>query len=406
MGLPSSHARKGEPGQPRPQKQETMKALVWKGVGKVAVEDVPRPAVGEPHEAIVRITSTTICGSDLHLYHGSIPAMREGDILGHECMGVVDEVGDDVQNVAVGDRVVVSAVIADGSCWFCRQGLFSACDGTNKSGVMDKMYGYTPAGIFGYSHLTGGYPGGQAEYIAVPFADVNCLHVPGTLSDEQALFLSDIVSTGWHANEVGEVKEGQTIAVWGCGPVGLMAQEWARYRGAHVIAIDGIDYRLEVAQQRGSDVIDLDDDVLETLKRVNEGRGPDVCMECAGFRYAKSLHHKIERAVKLETDSIDALSECIRACGKAGSVAIIGDFVGYANHFPVGAFMEKGLRAGSGQVNVQRYWRDLLAIIERGEFDPTFVITHRWPLERAAEAYEMFDNKDDDCIKVFLTTEE
>jgi threonine dehydrogenase-like Zn-dependent dehydrogenase len=383
-----------------------MKALVWKGVGKVAVEEVPRPAIGQPHEAIVKITSTTICGSDLHLYHGSIPAMRKGDILGHECMGIVDEIGTDVADLKVGDRVVVSAVIADGTCWFCRQGLFSACDGTNRSALMEKMYGATTGGIFGYSHLTGGYPGGQAEYIAVPYANVNTLKVPEALADDKVLFLSDIVCTGWHATELGRVQKGQTVAVWGCGPVGLMAQEWARYRGASaVIAVDRIGYRLELARSRGATTVNFDDeDVLDRLDELTEGRGPDVCIEAVGFRYVKSFHHRVQKTLKVETDSIDALNECIRACRKYGWVSIVGDFMGYANQYPIGAFMEKGLQAGSGQVHVQRYWADLLAIIERGEFDPTFVITHRWPLERAAQAYEMFDNKEDNAIKVMLTT--
>lgn len=404
MPLPTPHARKFAPAQPRPSKTETMRAVVWKGFGKVAVEEVPRPAIGAPHEAIVKITSTTICGSDLHLYHGSIPAMREGDVLGHECMGIVDEVGPEVRDIQVDDRVVVSAVIADGTCWFCQQGWYSACDGTNESFVLDKLYGHTPAGIFGYSHLLGGYPGGQAEYIAVPFADVNLLEVPDTLPDEKVLFLSDAVTTGFFATEEGRVQPGQTVAVWGCGPVGIMAQEWARHKGAQVIGIDCVPDRLDLATSRGSRVIDFEEEnVLELLKHVNEGRGPDVCIECVGFRYAKSLHHKVQRAIKLETDSIDALSEAIRACRKRGWLSIIGDFVGYANQFPAGAVMEKGLQAGSGQVPVQRYWRDLLGKIERGEFDPTFAISHRWPLDRAAEAYEMFDRKEDGVMKVVLT---
>ncbi len=403
MPLPSPQARKFTPAQPRPQKAETMRAVVWKGLGKVALEEVPQPAIGAPHEAIIKITSTTICGSDLHLYHGSIPAMRDGDILGHECMGIVSEVGAEVRDIQAGDRVVVSAIIADGTCWFCKHGWYAHCDGTNESAIQDKMWGHTTAGIFGYSHLTGAYPGGQAEYIAVPFADVNLLKIPEALPDEKALFLSDIVCTGFHATEEGRVQPGQTVAVWGCGPVGLMAQEWARYKGANTIGIDRIPYRLELAARRGSQTINFEEeDVLDILTGVNEGRGPDVCIECVGFRYSKSLHHKIQRTLKLETDSIDALSEAIRACRKYGWVSIIGDFVGYANQFPVGAFMEKGLQAGSGQVHIQRYWKELLEKIDGGEFDPTFAISHRWPLDRAAEAYEMFDEKENHVIKVVL----
>ncbi|MEW6472820.1 MAG: zinc-dependent alcohol dehydrogenase [Actinomycetota bacterium] len=382
-----------------------MRALVWKGVGKVAVEDVPRPAIGAPHEAIVKITSTTICGSDMHLYHASIPAMRKGDILGHECMGIVDEVGAGVEHLHVGDRVVVSAVIADGTCWYCRQGLFSACERTNRNVLVEEMYGAATGGIFGYSHLTGGYPGGQAEYIAVPYADVNTLKVPASLPDDKVLLLSDVVCTGWHATELGRVEKGQTVAVWGCGPIGLMAQEWARFRGAsQVVAVDRIGYRLEVAASRGAVAVNFDEeDVIERTKELTDGRGPDVCIEAVGFRYVKSLHHRVQKTLKLETDSIDALNECIRSCRKYGWVSIVGDFMGHANQFPIGALMEKGLQAGSGQVHVQRYWHDLLAAIERGEFDPTFVISHRWPLERAAAAYDMFDGKEDNALKVVLT---
>lgn len=400
----TSHASKIEPAQPRPQKQDTMRALTWKGIKKIGFKKVPRPAIGAPHEAIIRITSTTICGSDLHLYHGSIPAMRKGDILGHECMGIVDEVGSEVKDVAVGDRVVVSACIADGTCWFCRQGFPSACEGTNESPIMDKLYGSSSAGIFGYSHLTGGYPGGQAEFIAVPFADFNTLKVPDSLPDEKALFLSDIVATGWHATELGRVQRGDTVAVWGCGPVGLMAQEWCRYKGAaRVIAIDRVEHRLRVAGDRGATTINFDrEDVLDRIKGITKDRGPDVCIEAVGFRYTKTPHHWLQRRVKLESDGVDALTECIRACRKCGWVSIVGDFTGYANQFPIGAFMEKGLQAGSGQVHIQRYWKDLLDIIVRGEFDPTFVISHDWPLKKGPEAYEMFDKKDDNALKIVL----
>lgn len=400
----TSHANKIEPAQPRPQTDQTMRALVWKGIKKIGYKKVPRPAIGAPHEAIIKITSTSVCGSDLHLYHGSIPAMRNGDILGHECMGIVDEAGTAVKDVRKGDRVVVSACIADGTCWFCRQGFPSACEGTNESPIMDKLYGSSSAGIFGYSHLTGAYPGGQAEYISVPHADFNTLKVPDTLSDEQALFLSDIVPTGWHATELGRVAKGQTVAVWGCGPVGLMAQEWCRFKGAaRVIAVDGIDYRLKVAADRGATTINFhNEDVLERIKEITKGRGPDVCIEAVGFRYTKTPHHWLQRRAKLEWDSIDALSECIRACRKCGWVSIVGDFAGYANQFPIGAFMEKGLQAGSGQVHVQRYWKDLLKIIARGDFDPTFVVSHRWPLKKGPDAYKMFDEKANDALKVVL----
>ncbi|PCC69371.1 Threonine dehydrogenase [Nannocystis exedens] len=382
-----------------------MKALEWHGAQDVRVVERPRPVLGEDHDVIVRVTATTICGSDLHLYHHSVPGMRVGDVLGHECMGIVEEAGPAVQSVRSGDRVVVSAVIAEGNCAYCQAGLYSLCDVTNPSEVMEALYGHCTAGIFGYSHLTGGYDGGQAEFIRVPFADVNCLPVPPTLSDEQVLFLSDIVSTGWHANELGAVQPGDTVAVWGCGPVGLMAQAWARVRGAErVIAIDRVKYRLNVARQAlGSEAIDLaEDDVMSTLRELTRGRGPDVAIEAVGFRYPKTLLHKVERALKLETDAIDTLTEAIRSLRKGGRLAIVGDYFGYANHLPVGAMMEKGLIVRGAQVHVQSYWRDLLRRIELGELDPTFVISHRMRLDEAAEAYRLFDRKEDNALKIVL----
>lgn len=387
--------------------ERSMRALEWRGAGDVKVVERPRPVLAEAHDVIVRVTTTTICGSDLHLYHNEVPGMRVGDVLGHECMGIVEEVGPDVRRVRPGDRVVVSAIIAEGRCWYCQQGLFSLCDGTNPSLAMEALYGHCIAGVFGYSHMTGGYDGGQAQYIRVPYADVNCLHVPPSLSDEQVLFLSDIVCTGWHANELGEVGPGDTVAVWGCGPVGLMAQAWARVRGAErIIAIDNIPYRLEVARQRlGVEAINFaeDDPVTTTLRELTGGRGVDVAIEAAGFRYAKSLLHKIERAVKLETDAFDTLSEAIRSLRKGGRLSVIGDYFGYANHVPIGALMEKGLTMRGSQVHVQRYWHDLLGRIERGEFDPTFVISHRMALEEAAEAYKLFDEKRDRALKIVLS---
>ncbi|MFL5759425.1 MAG: zinc-dependent alcohol dehydrogenase [Thermomicrobiales bacterium] len=383
-----------------------MKALVYHGAEDVRVEDCPKPVIGDSTDAVVRITLTTICGSDLHLYHGDIPDTKDGDILGHECMGIVEEVGPDVQSIKPGDRVVVSAVIADGTCSFCKDGLFSLCETTNPNPVMQEIYGQHTAGIFGYSHLVGGFAGGQAEYVRVPHADVCCLPVPEHLEDEQVLFLSDILCTGWHANELGGVCNGQTVAIFGCGPVGLMATAWARVRGAQrVIAIDNIGYRLDLARETfGAETINFDEsEPTKTLRELTEGRGPDVCIEAAGFRYARSLRHKVQQKLKLESDAIDGLSDAIRSVRKGGTVAVIGDFIGYANQFPVGAMMEKGLTIRGGQVNIQKYWRDLLQRIEAGQIDPTFVITHRMPLDRAAEAYALFDKKDDGVIKVVLT---
>jgi threonine dehydrogenase-like Zn-dependent dehydrogenase len=270
---------------------------------------------------------------------------------------------------------------------------------------MQVIMGQHTAGIFGYSHLVGGFDGGQAEYIRVPHADVCCLPVPDHLNDEQVLFLSDILCTGWHANELGGVSPGQTVAIFGCGPVGLMATAWARVRGAQrVIVIDNIGYRLDLARDRfGAETINFDDESpTKALREMTEGRGPDVCIEAAGFRYSHTLHHKIQKKLKLESDAIEGLSDAIRSVRKGGTVSVIGDFVGYANQFPVGAMMEKGLTVRGGQVHIQKYWRDLLGRIESGEIDPTFVITHRMPLDQAAVAYELFDKKEDGVIKVLL----
>jgi len=332
--------------------------------------------------------------------------MEKGDVLGHEFMGLVEEVGPEVKTLSKGDRVVVSAVIADGTCFFCKNGMFSCCDTTNPSKEMEKTYGHRLSGIFGYSHLTGGYDGGQAEYVRVPYADVNCLKVPSTLRDEQVLLLSDVACTAWHANEMGEVTEGKTVAVWGCGPVGLMSLAWAKFRGATtLIAIDELDYRLEMAKTKigGVHVINFTrENVLETIRKLLPG-GPDVCIDAAGFRFpGTSLLHKIERTLGLETDSPVVLTEAILACRKGGIVSIIGDYFAYANQFPIGPMMEKSLTVRGGQVFVQKYWKQLLGYIEAGKVDPTFIITHHLPLSRADVAYRMFDKREDNIVKVIL----
>jgi threonine dehydrogenase-like Zn-dependent dehydrogenase len=382
-----------------------MRALVYHGAEDVRVEDRPKPVIGGPGDALIRVTSTTICGSDLHLYHGDIPDTRDGDILGHEFMGVVEEVGPEVTRIQPGDRVVVAAPIADGSCWFCQHGLFSLCETTNPNPVMQEIYGHHTAAIFGYSHLVGGYDGGQAEYVRVPYADVGCMKVPEGMTDEQVLFLSDILCTGWMAAEEAGAGPGQTVAVFGCGPVGLMAMESARVLGAQrIIAIDRIGYRLDLARERfRAETINFDEDEpVKTLRELTHGRGPDICIEAAGFRYARSLRHKVQKKVKLESDAIDAFSDAIRAVRKGGTVFVAGDFIGFANQFPVGALMEKGLTVRSGQVHVQRYRGPLLERIQRGEIDPTFVISHHMPLDRTAEAYRIFDRKADGALKIVL----
>jgi len=382
----------------------TMKALVFQGKENVAVIDRPRVMVTDPGDAVIRITSTTICGSDLHMYHNEVPGMEPGDVLGHECMGIVHSIGENVKNLRVGDRVVVSAVIADGTCFYCQAGLYSLCEGTNPSKEMEELYGHRIAGVFGYSHLTGGYEGGQAEFIRVPIADFNCLKVPDELPDEKVLFLSDIACTGWHATELGGVIEGNTVAIWGCGPVGLMAGMWCKFRGAaKIVMIDHIDYRLRFAQEKlGVDVIDFSTTkVRDEMKRLIP-HGPDVAIDCVGFRFPKTLLHKLQKTLYLETDVPEVLEECITCVRKGGSVSIIGDYFLKANNFPIGAAMEKGLMSRGAQVFVHKYWKQLLGYIQQGLVDPSFVITHVMPLERAAEGYRMFDQHEDDVIKILL----
>jgi len=384
-----------------------MNAVEWNGTKSVKVVQRGKPMVTDAGDAIIRVTSTTICGSDLHMYTNEKPigmAMKTGDILGHEPMGIVEEVGPNVKNFKVGDRVVVSFCISCGACEYCKKQLFTLCDNTNPSKEMEKMYGHRISGAFGYSHLTGGYDGGQADYLRVPLADNNMLKITGNKPDEKYLFLSDIVCTGWWANEMGEVKQGSTVVVWGCGPVGLMAQMWAKFRGAsRVIAVDGVDYRLKVAREKlGSEIIDFrEEDVVAAIQKMLPG-GPDVCIDAVGFRFPKSLLHKIERAVKLETDSPQILNEAILACKKGGNISIVGDYFAYANQFPIGPMMEKGLTVRGGQTPVQRYWKELLGYIESGKVDPSFVISHTIDLTNAADAYKIFEAHEDNALKIIL----
>jgi threonine dehydrogenase-like Zn-dependent dehydrogenase len=388
-----------------------MRATTWVAPNKVEVRDVPEPTIHHPRDAIVRITSTAICGSDLHLLDGYIPSMLPGDVMGHEFMGEVVEVGPEVSNIAVGDRVVVPFPIACGQCWSCRQERYSLCENTNPNGWMaEKVFGYPTAGIYGYSHLTGGYPGGQAEFARVPFADVNPLKVPGDLADEQVLFLSDILPTGWYGAELAEVSPGDVVAVWGAGPVGQFAIASARLRGAErIIAIDRFPERLRMAQERAgaTDIIDYAQvDVLETLKELTGGRGPDKAIECVGMEAhapdMQYLYDRAKQALRLETDRPIALREAIMAVRNGGIVSVIGVYGGFIDKFPMGAVMNRGLTIRSGQAPAQRYMRPLLERIQAGELDPTFVITHRLSLDDAAQGYRMFKHKEDGCVKVVL----
>ncbi len=386
-----------------------MKAVCWNGKQDIRVETVPDPILINPHDAILRITSTAICGSDLHLYNGQIPGMKAGDILGHEFMGEVVEVGNEVQNLQVGDRVVVPFNIACGQCFYCQKSLWSLCDNSNPTaGVAEGLYGYSAAGLFGYSHIFGGYAGGQAEYVRVPFADTGPLKINNGLSDEQVLFLSDIFPTGYMAAENCDIQPGDIVAVWGCGPVGQFAIRSAHMLGAErVIAIDRIPERLRLAETGGAETINFEgSDVVEILKEMTGGRGPDACIEAVGMEAhgmsVDALYDRVKQKIGLETDRPTALREAIQACRKGGNVSIPGVYGGVIDKMPIGAAFSKGLTLKMGQTHVHRYLEPLLARIEQGAIDPTFLITHKLRLEDAPHAYEIFNNKEDNCIKVVL----
>jgi threonine dehydrogenase-like Zn-dependent dehydrogenase len=387
-----------------------MRATCWSGLNTVQVENVPDPKILSSRDAIVRVTSAAICGSDLHLLDGYIPTMKRGDVLGHEFMGEVVEKGGDVDNLQVGDRVVVPFPIACGNCNACRNGLFSVCENSNPNAAMaEKVFGRAPAGIFGYSHLTGGFAGGQAEYVRVPFADVGPLKVESDFTDEQVLFLSDIFPTGYMGAEMCDISPGDVIAVWGAGPVGLFAVASAFLLGAErVIAIDRFDYRLRRAAERGAETIDYEQtSVLEALDDMTGGRGPDACIDAVGLESHHSFvplhaYDRVKQAARLETDRPHALREAILACRNGGIVSVIGVYAGLIDKFPMGAVMNRGLTIKSGQCHVQRYMRPLLERIRNGEIDPSFVVSHHMSLDDAPRGYDMFKHKEDECVKVVL----
>jgi len=390
-----------------------MKANCWYGKKNVRVEDVPDPKILNSRDAIVQVSSTAICGSDLHLYNGFMPTLERGDILGHEFMGEVVETGRNVKKLKKGDRVVVPFPIACGGCFSCQQQLFSCCENTNPNAhLAEKLWGHSPSGIFGYSHLTGGFAGGQAEYARVPFADVGPLKVPDHLGDDQVLFLSDIFPTGYMGAEMCDIKGGDTIAVWGCGPVGLLAMKIAFLLGAErVIAIDRVPERLAMARERvGAETIDYEQtDIYEALKEMTGGRGPDACIDAVGLEaHAPSMQYLYDRAkqaVMLESDRPIALRQAILTCRNGGIISVIGVYGGFIDKFPMGSVMNRSLTIRTGQCHVHRYLRPLLERIEKGEIDPSFVISHRLPLEQAPEGFAIFNNKQDECTKIVLKTE-
>jgi len=387
-----------------------MRALCWQGTEKVNVETVPDPKILNPHDCIVKITTTAICGSDLHLYDGFIPTMEPGDILGHEFMGEVVEVGREVRRLHVGDRIVNPFTIACGQCFFCKRTLFSLCDNTNPNAWMaEKLYGYSPSGLFGYSHMMGGYAGGQAQYARIPFADVGPIVVPKNLSDEQVLFLSDIFPTGFMAAENCNIEPGDTVAVWGCGPVGLFAIKSAYMLGAErVIGIDRIHERLRLAHEKcNAEVINYEEQsVIEVLDELTGGRGPDSCIDAVGMEAhgtsLDAIYDRVKTATYLATDRLSGLRQAIQTCRKGGTVSIAGVYGGLLDKVPMGAAFNKGLTFRMGQTHVNRYMRPLLDRIQAGDIDPSFVITHRLPLDEAPEAYRTFRDKEDSCIKVVL----
>lgn len=387
-----------------------MKALCWMGKYDVGVKNVRDPRILNPHDAIVKVTTSAICGSDLHLYDGYIPSMKKGDIMGHETMGEVIETGSQVKRIKVGDKIVIPFDIACGSCHHCEAEEYSVCDNTNPNAIMaDKLYGTSGAGLFGYSHLYGGYAGGQAEFIRVPFVDTNSLVVPQGISDEQVLFLSDIFPTGYMAAENCNIKRGDTVAVWGAGPVGQMAIRSAFLLGAErVIAIDHFPKRLKMAADSGAETINYEneDSLLDQLKYMTGGTGPDSCIDAVGLEaHGNTFPAMLDRAkasMGLATDRPNALRQAIQACRKAGTVSIPGVYGGMLDKLNFGAAFAKGLTMKMGQTHTQRYMKPLLDRILNQEIDPSFVITHRVTIDDTPKAYKLFSDEKDECIKVII----
>ncbi|AZG09350.1 glutathione-dependent formaldehyde dehydrogenase [Pigmentiphaga sp. H8] len=387
-----------------------MKALCWHGKKDIRYETVPDPSIEQPGDAIVKVSACAICGSDLHLFDGFIPGMKAGDIMGHEFMGEVVEVGSDTRDLKVGDRVVVPFTIACGACEQCRRGNYSVCERTNRNKELaDKVFGHATAGLFGYTHLTGGYAGGQAEYVRVPHADTTHIKVPADLPDEQVLFLGDILPTGWQAVAQCDIQPTDTVAIWGAGPVGLMAMRSAQLQGARqVVVIDHVPERLAMVAQAGATPIDFDQEsVVERLRDLTSGNGPEKCIDAVGLeshaaRSLDAMYDRAKQAVMLESDRPHVLREMIYVCRPAGVLSIPGVYGGLIDKIPFGASMNKGLTWRMGQTHVQRWSQALLELIAEGRIDPSFVITHSEALEDGPDMYEIFRDKEDGCVKVVL----
>ena len=388
-----------------------MKALCWHGKKDIRCDEVPDPQIEHPRDAIVKVTSCAICGSDLHLFNGFVPGMKHGDILGHEFMGEVMEVGAENRKLKVGDRVVVPFTICCGECEQCRRGNFSVCERTNRNKeAADKLFGHSTAGLFGYTHLTGGYPGGQAEYVRVPYADVAPIKVPSGMTDEQALFLGDIFPTGWQAAVQCDIQPEDTVAVWGAGPVGQFTLRSALLLGARqVVAIDRVPERLSMAQAGGAIPINFEDEsVIDRLQELTQGKGPDKCIDAVGLeahigmKHPDSILDRAKQTLMLESDRPHVLREMIYVCRPAGVLSVPGVYGGLIDKFPMGALMQKGLTLRTGQTHVNRWANDLLKRIVEGQIDPSFVITHTASLDQGPALYETFRDKEDGCVKVVL----
>jgi threonine dehydrogenase-like Zn-dependent dehydrogenase len=387
-----------------------MKALCWHGKGDMRVDTVPDPKIEHPRDAIVKVTATVICGSDLHIYGGLIPTMERGDVIGHEAMGEIVELGSEVRNLKVGDRVVIPFTIACGECFFCQRGFYSGCERSNPNAKQaEKLWGHSPAGLFGYSHMLGGFAGGQAECVRVPYADVGPIKVPEALSDEQVLFLSDIFPTGYMAAEFCDLHGGETVAVWGCGPVGQFAIRSAFLLGAgRVIAIDTVPERLALAQRSGAETLDfMKADIYDALQTLTQGRGPDACIDAVGteaetFASFDSVWDRAKVATFMGTDRPHVLRQAIHCCRNFGTVSVVGVYGGFLDKIPMGSAINRGLTFRMAQTPVQRYLPKLLRHIEQGEIDPSFVVTHRARLDQGPELYKTFREKKDGCIKVVM----
>ncbi|CAG8140397.1 unnamed protein product [Penicillium nalgiovense] len=393
---------------------EMIQATTWQGKNKVKVVEMPKPRVIDPGDVIVRVTGSTICGSDLHLYHGVIPQLEKGDVLGHECCGVVDSVGPEAKNVKAGDRVVVSFPIACGDCKNCRREYYSQCDRTQENTLTNALYGKRTAGIFGYSHFTGGFAGGQAEYIRVPYADVNLLPIPADVPDEKALYVSDVVATSWHCVVDTGVKKGDVVAIWGAGPIGQMCAQFSFFHGAsRVVIIDGGDgaWRLDFVKSKAPKVETINftdlpkgESVTSQLQKMVDG-GPDVALECAAGEYAKGWAHYFEQMLGMETDTSELLNEMITAVRPFGHVGVTGVYAGFTNHFNIGALMQTGVHLmGNGQAPVQKYWKHLMHLIQTNDINPLDMVTHRVRLEDMEKLYAIFNKRDMGMQKVFVQT--